>query len=70
MRPIFSAFSQDRAGAKNGALGVLVMQPPGTDSPAPESPFKARNLGFSRPMHVARTCSDRFAGDHPGRLDP
>jgi hypothetical protein len=50
MRPNFGAFGKIEPARKNGALGVLVMEPPGADSPAPESPFTGRNLGFARPM--------------------
>jgi Peptidase family M28 len=49
MRFMGSAFSKTEPARKNGALGVLVMQPPGTETPVPSAPFNARNLGFSRP---------------------
>jgi hypothetical protein len=50
MRPNFTAFGKIEPARKNGALGVLVMEPPGKESPAPESAFTGRNIGFSRPM--------------------
>ena len=34
---------------KNGAIGVLMIQPPGRQSPAPSVPFSGKNLGFGRP---------------------
>jgi hypothetical protein len=47
--PVFSPFAKAEAARKNGALGVLVIQAPGRQSPTPEVPFSGRNLGFNRP---------------------
>jgi hypothetical protein len=49
MRAMFNPFSKIEPARKNGALGVLVMQPPGRETQAPTVPFSAQNLGFSRP---------------------
>jgi hypothetical protein len=49
MRSMGSAFSKIEPARKNGALGVLVMQPPGTETEAPVAPFNAQSAGFSRP---------------------
>jgi Peptidase family M28 len=44
-----SAFAKVEPARKNGALGVLVMQPPGKDTQTPPTPFDARMAGFGRP---------------------
>jgi hypothetical protein len=48
-RPLSNPFPKSEPARKNGALGVLVIQPPGRESTAPEVPTSARNLGFSLP---------------------
>ena len=45
---IFNPFQKGEAAKKNGARGVLVIQPPGRDAPAPRQPLTARNIGFGR----------------------
>ncbi len=47
--PFFNPFGKSAAAQKNGALGVIVIQAPGRQSPAPQVPFSAANLGFARP---------------------
>jgi hypothetical protein len=48
-RPIFNPFAKVEPARRNGALAVLMIQPPGRDSPAVRAPFSARNIGFGRP---------------------
>ena len=48
-RPFSNPFAKREPARKNEALGVLVIQPPGRESPAPDVPFSGRNLGFSHP---------------------
>jgi hypothetical protein len=47
--PVFNPRAKLEAARKQGAIGILVIQPPGRRSPAPDVPFSAANLGFSRP---------------------
>ena len=47
--PVFSPFAKREAARRHGALGVVVIQPPGRQSPAPQVPFSGANLGFGRP---------------------
>ena len=47
--PVFSPFAKTGAARRHGALGVVVIQPPGHQSPAPQVPFSGANLGFGRP---------------------
>jgi hypothetical protein len=46
--PIFNPVAKAEPAKKHGALGVLVMQPPGHEAPAPRQPLNARNIGFGR----------------------
>lgn len=48
-RPAFGSMHKVSAAQRRGALGLIVIQPPGRDTPAPREPFSARNLGFGRP---------------------
>lgn len=45
----FNPFSKIEPARKNGALGVLVIRPPGREAPASGAPFNGRNVGFGRP---------------------
>ncbi|APW63640.1 M20/M25/M40 family metallo-hydrolase [Paludisphaera borealis] len=47
--PFTNPFAKREAARKHGALGVLVIQPPGRNSTPPRIPFSARNLGFDEP---------------------
>jgi hypothetical protein len=47
--PQSSTFAKTEPARKNGALGVLVIEPPGRESPAPRVALSGRNNGFSRP---------------------
>jgi len=47
--PFFNPFGKSAAARKNGALGVLMIQAPGRQSPTPRVPFSGANLGFARP---------------------
>ena len=47
--PFFNPFAKSAAAQKHGALGVIVIQAPGAQSPTPRVPFSAANLGFARP---------------------
>jgi len=48
-RRFAGSFAKIEAARKRGALGVLLIQPPGHLSPAPVQPFSASSLGFDRP---------------------
>lgn len=48
-RPFFSSMQKVAAAQQRGALGLIVIQPPGRKTGAPQVPFSARNLGFERP---------------------
>lgn len=50
-RPV-NSFAKIEAARKRGALGVLLIQPPGQLSPAPGQPFSASNFGFDRPARM------------------
>src|SRR5208337_4685544 len=47
--PFFNPFGKSAAAQKHGALGVLMIQAPGRQSPTPQVPFSGANLGFARP---------------------
>jgi hypothetical protein len=47
--PVLSSFEKVAAAQKRGAVGLIVMQPPGRKTTEPQVPFNARNLGFGRP---------------------
>ena len=47
--PLFNMSAKTEQARKNGALGLLVIEPPGRESPAPGIPLTGRNAGFSRP---------------------
>jgi Zn-dependent M28 family amino/carboxypeptidase len=47
--PIFNPFSKLEPARKNGAIGVLVIEPPGRQSPPSRNPFNPQQLGFERP---------------------
>jgi hypothetical protein len=47
--PFFNPFAKVEPARKNGALGLLIVQPPGRESAAQGQPFSGRNLGFARP---------------------
>jgi hypothetical protein len=46
--PIFNPFPKRQAAETKGALGVLLIKPPGRKTPTPIIPFSARNQGFGR----------------------
>ncbi|MGC8644271.1 MAG: hypothetical protein ACP5XB_30795, partial [Isosphaeraceae bacterium] len=48
-RPLFSSLPKVPAAQERGALGLIVIQPPGRKTPAPKVPWSAGNLGFGRP---------------------
>ena len=48
-RPHTNPFAKREAARKRGALGVLLIQPPGKNANPPRIPFSARNLGFDKP---------------------
>ncbi len=48
-RPHTNPFAKLEAARKRGALGMLLIQPPGKNSNTPRVPFSARNLGFDAP---------------------
>jgi hypothetical protein len=41
-------FAKTEPAQKNGALGILIIQPPGREAPSPGGPLSGRNPGFSR----------------------
>ena len=47
-RPLFSSMQKLAAAQQHGALGLIVIQPPGRKTPASPVPFSARNLGFGQ----------------------
>ncbi len=47
--PFFNPESKSAAAQKNGALGVIMIQAPGRQSPTPQIPFNSANLGFEHP---------------------
>jgi hypothetical protein len=47
--PVANPFAKREAARKRGALGLLLIEPPGRNSPPPKIPFSARDLGFDRP---------------------
>jgi hypothetical protein len=48
-RPLSNTSAQSDQVRKNGALGVLIIEPPGKVSPASGLSLAGRNIGFSRP---------------------
>ncbi len=48
-RRFFNPFNKASVAQKNGALGVIMIQAPGRQSPAPRVPFSSSNLGFAHP---------------------
>jgi hypothetical protein len=48
-RPVFSARGKLGPAQARGALGLIVIEPPGRKVPAPDVPYSAANLGFGRP---------------------
>lgn len=47
-----NSFAKIEAARKRGALGVLLIQPPGRLSPAPSQSISASSLGFDRPARM------------------
>jgi Peptidase family M28 len=47
-RPLFSSMQKLASAQQRGALGLIVIQPPGRKTPAPQVPLNAGNLGFGR----------------------
>jgi hypothetical protein len=48
-RPVLNAGWKLGTAQERGALGLIVIQPPGRNIPAPQVPYSAKNLGFGRP---------------------
>ncbi len=47
-RPVLNSGWKQSAAQRRGALGLIVIHPPGRNMPAPQVPYSAANLGFGR----------------------